>query len=402
MGMYHYEAIDSKGKKIIGSLSAEDKTRVEIFLKSKGYRPVLIEGSSSNPQIKSHVTSHPPLRLSRKSHALFFRSLATTLKSGMNPRAALHVIMQNAPNNTIRNLTKMLIPVVEQGGHLSDAMKQYPLAFDEWELGMIKAGELGGFLDEVCTKIAGRNESHVTFFEFFCNLLWLCLASNVFLLVLIIPFFKILFNAAAQGMTNPGIAYLQQAITSLIPQAIVWTTPVVILKIVMITQREKRWYQNIANRVWMVSSRYRVAALAEFSEMLNRLLLAGISPLVAWEAAAGSLRSLAFRIPLLKGTDVIKQGKGITEALRYSGLAEQEELGQLAIAERAGRITDALQHVTGDYRDQEKTIGNRLGSIRLHALLIGNIVLFGIGCIFCAYYYREGLFHYIDTFTNGQ
>jgi type II secretory pathway component PulF len=117
------------------------------------------ESSALPPRVSATNTDAPLpprywLRANSKDMALFFRQMHAMLHSGTSLAHALNTMATNAPNRALQTACAEMNPRVSSGTPFSELMKSYPGLFSPLMTGMMRAGEVGGFLDRMCLRLA--------------------------------------------------------------------------------------------------------------------------------------------------------------------------------------------------------------------------------------------------------
>jgi len=221
MPMFHYEATDRRGKTVIGSMDAKDEGAVRMRLAQGGYTPTLIEtsgrpakraaaapsggafggasgsaydGMSSGPSAAGspgpaqdpyramggaappslsglHVDagrsygnpttgrSRPGVSASSRDLAQFYRQMATAVRSGVPLTQVLPSIKGRVRDRVMRRALEDIEAAVARGRPISEAMALHPRAFSLGHIGLVQAGEGGGFLDKAFDELATQAEA---------------------------------------------------------------------------------------------------------------------------------------------------------------------------------------------------------------------------------------------------
>jgi type IV pilus assembly protein PilC len=93
-------------------------------------------------------------RVKLRDMALFCRQLATLINAGVSLVRALAVLERQTQNPACVHHPTTHPRNVEDGMALSRAMAQFPREFSNLFIGMVRAGEVGGVLDETLQRMA--------------------------------------------------------------------------------------------------------------------------------------------------------------------------------------------------------------------------------------------------------
>lgn len=153
MPTYAYRAIEDGGRLVSGALTAENHQVALRMLDEKALHPVSVEEAGA----RSITGGRKRVKL--KYLTTFYRQLSDLLRSGVPMLRALEVLCDE------RGSTPAMCQVVKEtredvtgGATLADAMGKHPHIFKDLHCSMIRAGELGGFLEDVLARLSAFAE----------------------------------------------------------------------------------------------------------------------------------------------------------------------------------------------------------------------------------------------------
>ena len=139
-------------------------------------------------------------RVKPKALMIFTRQLATLIDSGLPLLRGLTVLAKQEPNPVLRGTINHLADSVQGGSTFSESLAQHPRIFNKLYVNMVKAGELGGVLEVVLTRLAEYQEkAHklknkiVSAMVYPVIVMFIAVAILVFLMLFIVPKFKEMF-----------------------------------------------------------------------------------------------------------------------------------------------------------------------------------------------------------------
>ncbi len=97
-------------------------------------------------------------RVKPKDLTVFSRQFATMVNSGLSMLRCLYVLEEQTPNKKLAKVVSEVRADVEAGISLSDSLEKHPKVFSRLYVSMVRAGELGGILDEVLNRVATQLE----------------------------------------------------------------------------------------------------------------------------------------------------------------------------------------------------------------------------------------------------
>src|SRR4029078_11356941 len=186
------------------------------------------KGGSANFNIKI-----PGLSAKVKSKVLtaFPRQLATLVDAGLPLLRGLRVLEKQEKHPTLKGIIAELALAIEGGSTFSEALAQHPKVFNRLFVNMVKAGELGGVLEVVLTRLsefmekAQKIKGKVIAAMFYpVAVLVVATAILIILMVKVVPSFKSVFEGMLEGAHLPAFTRLVLGISEAIKDHIVYTS----------------------------------------------------------------------------------------------------------------------------------------------------------------------------------
>jgi type IV pilus assembly protein PilC len=354
------------------------------------------------PAAQRHVASAAPANMSRvggvndRDRLFFFQQLASLVKSGMSIYAALDNLAPRTHNKNLAHASHEMADAARNGGRISDVMERYPRIFEDHIVGLVRAGELGGFLEIALSEIALNYEQNLALFKG----AWIpkmMATQGLFALALIIPAFQDLIGSMDldKGF-GPGIVRYLQHEAILLPLAF------------LIIQGIKYGWQHmqlpglrykrdsLILRVPPFGDLHRQAALAAFIRMLRRLYHAGIGPVPAWEGATQTASNVVIRERLAAAYDMMQRGTNLPDAFSATGLFTGNIEQLLMTGHLSGQVVESLDQIAEFYQDRvdEAAKKARFGIFRIGCLAM--LVLGGITFAWAVKSYFAAIFNFVD------
>src|SRR5215203_1014128 len=166
MPFYAFEAMNSSGQEVKDEIEATSSDEAIKKIRSKGFFPTKVREKAQKKSVKKkkeeEATSGGPKRkmplsiggVPRKQLVNFTRQLSTLQDAGLPILRSLQILEQQQKPGLLKAIVGGVADEVESGGSLSDAMANYPKAFDKLYVNMINAGEAGGVLDIILSRLA--------------------------------------------------------------------------------------------------------------------------------------------------------------------------------------------------------------------------------------------------------
>src|SRR4051812_594476 len=166
MPTYAYVAMNSSGQEVKEEIDAQSADDAIAKIRSKGYFPTKVKekaakkakkGKKGGEEAPVAAKKKMPLSIGggpRKQLVSFTRQLSTLQDAGLPILRSLQILEQQQKPGLLKAIIGGGAEGGEGGGTLSDAMAKYPQAFDKLYVNMINAGELGGVLDLILSRLA--------------------------------------------------------------------------------------------------------------------------------------------------------------------------------------------------------------------------------------------------------
>jgi type IV pilus assembly protein PilC len=276
---------------------------------------------------------------------------------------------------------------VEQGSSLSTSLEKLPKVFPPLYIAMVRAGEVGGQLDEVLLKLSTTLEKQVELRQkvrsamaypaiVFCAVIVIVTAMMIF----IVPIFKHLFTSLNGQLPLPTRIVI--AISNVV--ASVWLL-VVIAAIVLIVVAMRRWIATPSGRRRWDAFKLRPpvfgplthkVALARFCSTFSSLLSAGVPVIEALDIVSSNAGNQIVADALIGAQDGVREGKNLSAILAKYPVMPIMVTQMIETGEESGALDDMLDKVSIFYDNEVNATVDSLTSI-LEPL----IILFMGACI---------------------
>src|SRR5665648_194826 len=156
MPTFAYKVRDRSGKIFAGDMEGENKNSVVSRLREMDYFITSINEKRKGFALSRELPLFKSIKL--RDLTIFYRQFATMVNAGLTLVNSLDILTEQVENKVLADHIKAVKSDVEAGSTLADAMAKFPQVFSELYLSMVRAGEVGGVLDEILNKIADLME----------------------------------------------------------------------------------------------------------------------------------------------------------------------------------------------------------------------------------------------------
>lgn len=378
---FAWKAVDEKGVIQHGSWIGDEISEVQARLRKEGYFPV---GVHSMRNWQSILV--PTRKKFQWSH--FARRLATLLEAGIPLLQALEMMtFHEAKVSFEQEQWKSVKERVEAGSDLSEALALLNPSPNSFVLSMVKAGEYTGTLAKVLSEVADELDQEYAYHKkikaALAYPLLLFFAVIVVLYVLsvwVLPMYEKLF--ISMGAELPFLTRVIFAGGRKIPLFLWGTFGLVTSGLLVLRHTNSdRWkirLDHLLGRIPLLGRVYRLRDLVQFSQILGRLIDAGIPLLEALRLTAGMLRSQEMLELTNQLVLNVRQGKRMAPLLRTSRIFPREGAEMISVAEESGQLDRMLHYVTQMFRRELEDQLNRLTKMLEPAFILALAGLIGL------------------------
>jgi type IV pilus assembly protein PilC len=406
MSNYCYEAVDSGGLKMQGSLDVADQGEALRRIKEMGLFPTRLaevgrrcHKTTSRPQSflgrKDSLLRVPIFdrRIKPKTLAVLTRQLATLVDAGMPLLRGLRTLQEQEENRTLKRMLGEVAASIEGGGSLSEALSAFPKVFNQLYMNMVKAGELGGVLEltlrrlaefmEKSQKIKGKVKAALFYpaAVFFVATLVLGV-----MMVYVVPRFQEVFEGLLGGAAMPPFTVFVLNLSAVLKDhlfvaAITFGLCLGSFLLAVRTGRGRRWFDRFRLTVPILGPVVRKVAISRFARTLGTLLNSGVPILQALAIVKETAGNVVVGNVISLVHDSVKEGGTVAGPLKASGVFPAMVAGMVDVGEQTGALPDMLMKIGDIYDDEVDNAVSALTSllepvmILFLAVVVGSIVI---------------------------
>jgi type IV pilus assembly protein PilC len=396
--LYYYTARSAEGRFVRGSLEAGNRAAALASLRTRSLFVTSLETANSSGGAFAALAQIGSV--SRGALVTLFRSFATLVRAGVPIRRSLDVAMEQCHDARLREALASVVNDIENGLALSEAMSRRPREFSRLFVAMIRAGELGGVLDDVLERLASvlERDSAVrkrvaAALAYPAIVAFAAVALILFLLVSIVPMFQSMY--AQMHVQLPPITVALISAGSALRSTQTWALAVpvimagVLVAAALRTNDDMRGaMEGMVLRIPVAGNIRRKSTIARFARMLGTLLRSGVGLVPAIEVVSDLVESVSYRRSLDALRQSIDEGSSLSNPLAASGLYEPLFIQLLRVGEETGALDSMLLRIAEYYEVDVEAALAALGGILEPAmiLMLGGAVGFIVSAIFIPLY----------------
>ncbi|MGV8075331.1 MAG: type II secretion system F family protein [Syntrophobacteraceae bacterium] len=404
MPVYIYKGLDRGGNKKKGDIEADNPTIARQLLLRKGLN---IKSLKPKPKDLGEYVPMLQKKVKEKDLVVFVRQFSTMIDAGLPLVQSLEILHEQQSNPTFKVVLKQVKRDVEEGSTLSDAIKKHPKIFDSLFVNLVAAGEMGGILDVILSRLAAYIEKLANLkkkvkgaMTYPGIVISIAVVVVAVILVFVIPVFAGLFKDA--GAKLPGMTVFVMSISDFVQSYIHWMILGVIILVLLIRRfRKSPRGRDITDRMLLRAPVFgmliKKVAVARFTRTLSTMLSSGVPILDGLDIVASTSGNTVIEKAIRKARDGISEGRPVAEPLEETAVFPAMVTQMIAVGEATGALDTMLGKIADFYDEEVNTTVEAMTSL-LEPMLI---VFLGvtIGFLLVAMYLP--IFQIADVVSRG-
>jgi type IV pilus assembly protein PilC len=270
-------------------------------------------------------------------------------------------------------------------------MGKHPRVFSNLAVGLVRAGEVGGVLDDTLERLAGFMESDMELrrkvkaamtYPVIVGIM--ACAIVIFLSVFILPKFVDLFKQL--GMKDDEFPIMTKMLMNFSSFTIHywWACALIVGGVwfgfnrLRATKTGARYLDMFKLKIPVMGALTHKIAMARFSRTLSTLLSSGVPILQAMETTAGTVDNVLIQDAILAARASIREGDTIADPLAASRQFPPMVVQMISIGEETGQLDSMLQKVAEFYESEVDAALEGLTSAIEPVMIVGlgGVVMF--------------------------
>jgi type IV pilus assembly protein PilC len=390
MPVFTFSGKDASGQKISGERVAPNKQALGQQLR----RERIVPGAIREKGKEFAMPTFGSGKVKVKDIAIFFRQFSVMIDAGLPLVQCLEILASNQENATFQKTLTGVRTTVEGGATLANAMRQYPVVFDDLTTNMIEAGETGGILDIILQRLATYVEKAVRLKAAVKSaLIYPVAVVGIAVLIVgallkwVVPIFANLF--AGLGVALPLPTRMVMGMSAFV-QGFWWVFlvagfgTVYGLKQIRKHPRGRYYFDKFLLHLPVLGSLLRKIAVGRFTRTLGTLITSGVPILEGLAITARTSGNAVLEEALMKVRKAIEEGRTIVDPLKECGVFPNMVTQMIGVGEATGAMDSMLQKIA-DFYEEEVDASTRDMLAMLEPLIIGMLGL-SIGGIVISLY----------------
>ncbi|MEY2489169.1 MAG: type pilus assembly protein PilC [Verrucomicrobiota bacterium] len=412
MPRYTYIALDSRGQESSGLVDASSANEAIGQLRQAGYFPTNVSEAgkaiSADGKVARRATKTPRAERAPRSKnivlfqrksvkpktlMIFTRQLATLIDAGLPLLRSLNVLAKQERDSVLKSAINKVADSVQGGSTFSQGLAEHPRLFNDLYVNMVRAGEVGGVLELVLTRLAEFQEKAqkvknkvVAAMVYPIIVLLLAMGIMIFLLIFIVPKFEAIFHDMLGDKPLPAVTLFVIGVSDFMQThwAMLLAGIVVVFvagKVAARTRAGRVALDRVKLRAPLFGDLIRKTSISRFSRTLGTLVTSGVPILQALDITRETAGNTVIARAILRVHDSVKEGESITQPLEASGAFPPMVISMIDVGEETGQLPEMLLKIAEVYDDEVDNSVAALTSllepimIVLLALIVGTIVI---------------------------
>ncbi|HEY3248927.1 MAG TPA: type II secretion system F family protein [bacterium] len=392
MATFRYSARDASGRVVAGAIDADTEVSVIGKLQEMGFFVTSLERQAARVDVRTSLTRWR--KVGMRELSIFFRQFATMVNAGLSMVRTLSILEQQTDSRKLRTQVEDVRRDVEQGMGLAEAFGKHPETFSSLVVNMLRAGEVGGVLDEVLQRIAVFFEKDLALRQKVRAALTYPIAIFIFamgviffLVFFILPQFIGFFEGMDLVLPLPTriLITLTHAATGYWYVFLaIFVAALYGLRAYTRTPAGRINFDRFKLRVPVFGALSKKVIVSRFSRTLGTLITSGVPIMAALEVVAKAVENKVVSNAIEEVRSSIREGESIALPMQASGLFPPMVVQMTSVGEETGTLDNMLNKVADFYDAEVETTLAQLTSIIEPLLII--FLGFVVGFIVLSFY----------------
>lgn len=370
MAKFKYTAIDANGKQKTGTVEAASRDEASSKLSASGLMPTKIADTGSGSPAKAAAKKGGKKSkkvggfgkvIKPEELTIFTRQLATLLDAGLPLLRALEVMIRQEKNLRFKAVVEQIADQVKSGNSFSDGLSQHPKIFDRLYVNMVRAGEAGGVLDVVLSRLAGFMEKALktkkkvkSAMVYPIVVVGVAVSIVALLMVVVVPKFQTIFDDMLEGAALPGPTQFVVGVSNFMRENIVLTIIIIVIAIVgfkflLKTPIGSKAFNWCSINFPKVGDLVRKVNIARITRTFGTLLSSGVPILQSITITKDITGNKFYENALSRIHDAVRDGESLAKPMERETVFPNMVTSMVDVGEETGELAEMLNRVADNY-----------------------------------------------------
>jgi type IV pilus assembly protein PilC len=358
MATFIWQGKTRSGENRTGEMEASSADAVEQRLRAQQINVTKVKKKPVELALKMPGSSG----VSPRDLMIFTRQFSTMIDAGLPLVQCLDILVSQQENIWFKKVLTQVKVDVESGKTFADALSKHTAVFNPLFVNLVAAGETGGILDTIMSRLAGQIEKSVKLTKQIKGALFypgavmtVAVGAVTVLLLFVIPVFEKMFadfggqlptpTALVIDLSNWSVAHWYMFIIIPVSLAIGWRA-----------MRKSKAGRKFSDKVFLFMPIFgpliRKSAVAQFTRTMGTMLSSGVPILDALEIVARASGNEVVTSGILFARARVSEGKTLSEPLAQTGIFPSMVCQMVHIGESTGALDAMLTKIADFYEDE--------------------------------------------------
>ena len=357
---YLVKARARSGRLVETKIRAASEAEALALVRQQGSMPIAVEQANVGLNREIRIGGK---RVKPKDLAIATRQMATMLSSGLPILRCLSILADQTDSPALRDVLIDVRTEVERGDSFSDSLARHK-EFPPLMVSMVRAGELGGFLDGAMLQIAETIEADVKLRGRIKAALTYPIAVGVIAIVIVtamllfvVPVFAGMYESLGGELPLP--TQILMSISNALNNPIVLlggAITIVLLIVLYRKYRDSTGFRNVVDplkfRLPVFGPLFKKIALARFTRNFSTLLRSGVPILATLDIVGETSGNVVIARAVKDVKESVRQGAGMAKPMSEHKVFPEMVVQMVAVGEDTGALDEMLSKIA-DFYDQE-------------------------------------------------
>lgn len=321
----------------------------------------------------------------------FTRQLSTMISAGLPLANALSILVQQSKAEMSR-LVAAILQDVEGGNTFTKALSKHPEVFSSIYIQLVNAGEVGGVLDEILSRLANNMEKTKEFraktrgamiYPIIVVLAMIAVAT--IMMIFVIPKLSAMYDDFGAELPLPTLILI--SISNFMVQfwwllLLLFGGGFFVFQQWLKTHPGRVAFDRFKLNIPIMGDLLKKITLTEFSRTLSLLLGAGISLLQALEIVTDGVDNIVYKEALQEVYKQVEKGVPISKALGQYEDFPPILFQMMSVGEETGKLDEVLGKLSNYFeQESEQAVKNLTAAIEPLIMIVLGI---GVGAMVIA------------------
>ncbi|MFH1046667.1 MAG: type II secretion system F family protein [Patescibacteria group bacterium] len=384
MPRFDYRVRTTDGKAIVGVIEAPNQEIAMDTLRDKGFFVVSLEQAKKASLFEMELPFLNKVPI--KDTVIFSRQFSVLMGASVPLVQSIQTVANQTQNPRLKKILYKVADDVEAGSALSNAMEQYPHAFSQFFIHMVRSGETTGRLEDVMNYLADQMEKDYDLNKrikgamiYTILVIFGLVIVGFVMMTFVVP--KLTATLTESGADLPWTTELLIATSSFFQSY--WIQ--MVIGAVILSVFFKWWTSTEGGR--LLWDRYKLKLpifgpilqriyVVRFTQSFGTMMTGGVDIPSGLDICADVVGNAYFRAQLLETKKEVTDGNALTTVIARDKSMPQMVSQMISVGEETGRLAEVLERLTSFYsRELQNMVGNLVHAIEpLIMLIMGGAV----------------------------